>query len=91
MHEQMPEKMWDWLGAESLRIARLQLGCGELTSVRIGPLKPQGSGPNWEVLGFKPDDIGEDAKANALRVDRGVVRPVRSRKAQGITRGRSRR
>jgi hypothetical protein len=62
MHEQMPEKMWDWLEAESLRIG------GELTAVRIGPLKPKGSGPNWEVLGFKPDDLGEDAKANALRV-----------------------
>jgi hypothetical protein len=51
----MPEKARDFLEAECLRVARLQLGCKHLQAVRIGRTKPSGSGPNWEVLGFKPE------------------------------------
>ena len=65
MPEMMPEKSWDFLERESLRVARGQLGCGHLKAVRIGPLKPLGTGPNWEVLGFTPD-LPEGAKNNAM-------------------------
>jgi len=55
MSELMPKKGWDFLEQEALRRARNQLGCCHLKAVKIGPLKPMGSGPNWEVLGFTPD------------------------------------
>jgi hypothetical protein len=40
---------------ECLKVARRALGCSDLSGVRIGPLKPAGSGPNWEVFGFSPE------------------------------------
>jgi len=55
MPEQMPEKTKDFLEDECLKVARRQLGCKDLKAVRIGSLRPRGSGPNWEVLGFTPD------------------------------------
>ena len=55
MPDQMPEKNSEFLEDACLKVARRQLGCKELKAVRIGPLKPTGSGPNWEVLGFTPD------------------------------------
>jgi hypothetical protein len=55
MPKQMPEKTAAFIEAECLRVAKLQLGCSDLTAVRIGRTKPRGSGPNWEVFGFKPD------------------------------------
>ena len=35
-------------------------------AVKIGPTRPIGSGPNWEVLAFKPELDGR-AYANAMR------------------------
>jgi hypothetical protein len=66
MPEKMPERDATFLEAESLKVARRQLGCHDLREVRIGPLKPPGSGRNWEVLGFKPD-LPKVAKELALR------------------------
>jgi hypothetical protein len=48
MHEKMPEKSREFIESECLKVARLQLGCNELQTVRIGRTKPRGSGPNWE-------------------------------------------
>jgi hypothetical protein len=55
MHEQMPEKNKDFIEAECLKVAKVQLGCSDLQAVRIGRTKPGGSGPNWEVLAFRPE------------------------------------
>jgi hypothetical protein len=54
MPEKMPEKSKDFIEAECLKTARLQIGCRHLERVFIGRRKPAGSGPNWEVLGFTP-------------------------------------
>jgi hypothetical protein len=54
MPDQMPEKDAAFIQAECLKAARRALGCSDLQAVRIGPLKPKGSGPNWEVYGFFP-------------------------------------
>ena len=54
MPKKMPEKSREEIEIECLTAARLALGCSHLQGVRIGPLKPQGSGPNWEVFGFSP-------------------------------------
>ena len=74
MPELMPEKNSDFLEEECLKVARRQLGCGHLKAVRIGPLKPSGSGPNWEVLGFTPDSHpgAERAAMKAIDVLRGT-------------------
>jgi hypothetical protein len=50
----MPEKDAAFIEAECLKVARHALGCSHLQGVRIGPLKPKGSGPNWEVYEFSP-------------------------------------
>jgi len=63
----MEEKSVEWLQAEALRLCRMQLGCGHLEAVRIGPTKPAGSGPNWELLAFKPE-LHPGAHGNAMRV-----------------------
>jgi hypothetical protein len=55
MTEQMPEKSQEFIEAECLKFALHGLGCSHLKSVRIGRNKLSGSGPNWEVLGFKPE------------------------------------
>jgi len=55
MPEKMPEKSWQFIEAECLKVARLAQGCSDLRAVRIGRTKPSGSGPNWEVLGFSPE------------------------------------
>ena len=49
MPDVMPEKDAAFIEAECLKVARRALGCSHLQSVRIGPLKPTGSAPNWEV------------------------------------------
>jgi hypothetical protein len=54
MPDKIPEKNAAFIEAECLKAARRALGCSDLRSVKIGPLKPSGSGPNWEVLGFSP-------------------------------------
>ena len=51
----MPEKTVEWLQDEALRRCRTRLGCSDLQTVRIGPTKPEGSGPNWELLAFIPE------------------------------------
>jgi len=55
MIEKAPEKTAMFIEGECLKVAGRAQGCSELTAVRVGPLKPEGSGPNWEVLGFTPD------------------------------------
>jgi hypothetical protein len=63
----MPEKSVEWLQAEALRLCRIQIGCHHLEAVLIGPTKPKGSGPNWELLAFKPE-LGGAAHNVAMRV-----------------------
>jgi hypothetical protein len=76
MPERMPEKSMEFIEAayqeqserrapECLKAARRAPGCSDLRSVRIGRIKPCGSGPNWEVLGFTPD-LPEIAHNQAL-------------------------
>jgi hypothetical protein len=70
MPEKMPEKSWQFIEAECLKVARREQGCSDLQVVRIGRTKPAGSGPNWEVLGFSPE-LPELARSYALRaIDR---------------------
>jgi hypothetical protein len=49
---------------------------GELTAVRIQRLRPEGSGPNWEVAEFIPD-LPPLAKKNALK----AIAPLRQQYA----------
>ena len=61
----MPEKTREWLQAEALKRCRRRLGCGHLEAVFVGSTKPSGSGPNWEVLAFKPE-LPPIAEAEAM-------------------------
>lgn len=54
MVEQLPEMTRDFLEAESLRVAKLALGCKHLTAVKITRVHPPGSGPNWKAVEFIP-------------------------------------
>jgi hypothetical protein len=54
MPEKIPEKSREFIEMECLKVARGVLGCSHLQAVRIGSLRPAGSGPNWEVFGFSP-------------------------------------
>jgi len=54
MADMMPEMAREFLEAESLRVARKALGCGELQAVRIARVDPPGSGPNWYAVEFVP-------------------------------------
>ena len=54
MTEAMPEKSRAFLEAESLRVAKSCLGCGDLTAVKIARVDPPGSGPNWRPVAFEP-------------------------------------
>jgi hypothetical protein len=63
----MPEKSAAWLEAECLRLcSHLVLSRG-LEAVKIEPIKPAGSGPNWQVAAFKPELDGV-AYQEAMRV-----------------------
>jgi hypothetical protein len=66
MNSKRPERTADFLEAECLKMARRRLHCGHLEVVKIGPMRPIGSGPNWELLAFKPELDGR-AYANAMR------------------------
>jgi hypothetical protein len=50
----MPEKTVEWLQDEALRRITKISKCKGLKAVKIGPTKPRGTGPNWELLAFKP-------------------------------------
>jgi hypothetical protein len=76
MPEVMPEKDAAFIEAECLKVARRALGCSHLRSVRIGPLKPTGSAPNWEVYGFSPT-LPAMAHAEALK----AIAPLRQKYA----------
>ena len=39
---------------EALNRCRRRLGCGHLQAVFIERTRPEGSGPNWDLLAFKP-------------------------------------
>jgi hypothetical protein len=54
MTETMSEMTRAFLEAESLRMAKSCLGCGDLTAVKIERLDPPGSGPNWRPSAFEP-------------------------------------
>jgi hypothetical protein len=62
----MREKSWQFIEAKCLQACRLQLGCRHLLRVVIGPTKPSGGGPNWEVLAFEPE-LPPIAHAEAMR------------------------
>ena len=51
----MPEKSREWIQALALENCRRRPGCGILEAVLIAPTKPRGSGPNWELIAFKPE------------------------------------
>ena len=54
MPEKMPEESREFIESECLNAALGALGCSNLIGVRVGSLRPRGSAPNWEVLGFSP-------------------------------------
>jgi hypothetical protein len=74
MPKKTPEKSAKEIEIECLRVARLAVGCSHLEGVRIGPLKPKGSGPNWEVFGFSPK-LPAIAHTEALE----VIAPLRQK------------
>jgi hypothetical protein len=78
----MPEKSIEWLQAEALRLCRMQLGCRHLQAVLIGPTKPKGSGPNWELLAFKPelDAHAHDAAMRVICMMRGTYALTKRRR-----------
>jgi hypothetical protein len=51
----MPEKTAEWLEAECLKLCRRLVLSRDLEAVKIEPIKPLGSGPNWQVAAFKPE------------------------------------
>lgn len=51
----MPEKSRDWIQATALENCRRRPGCNLLEAVLIAPTNPRGSGPNWELVAFKPE------------------------------------
>jgi hypothetical protein len=50
MVDEMPEMSREFLEAETLRVARRCLGCGDLEAVKIARAEPTGSGPAWYPL-----------------------------------------
>ncbi len=66
MHSHLPEKTADFLEAECLKMARRRLHCEHLDAVKIGPTRPIGGGPNWELLAFKPE-LHDRTYDNAMR------------------------
>ena len=52
--DRVPENSAAFIETEYLKAAHRVLGCSDLQSLKIGSLKPSGSGPNWEVLGLFP-------------------------------------
>jgi hypothetical protein len=54
MADTMPEMTREFLEAESLKVARRALGCGDLQAVKIARVDPPGSGPNWYPSEFVP-------------------------------------
>jgi hypothetical protein len=76
MPKKMPEKRREEIEIECLRMARRAVGCSHLRGVRIGPLKPNGSGPNWEVFGFSPQ-LPAVAQIEALE----MIAPLRQQYA----------
>ena len=74
MPKKMPEKSREEIEIECLRVARLAVGCSHLQGVRIGPLRPKGSGPNWEVFGFSPQ-LPAIVQTEALE----VIAPLRQK------------
>jgi hypothetical protein len=63
----MPEKSAAWLEAECLRMCRHLVLSRHLDAVKIEPTKPSGSGPNWQVAGFKPE-LGGAAYHEAMHI-----------------------
>ena len=51
----MPEKSREFIQALCLEMCRKRLGCRHLQRILIGRTKPNGSGPNWEILAFEPE------------------------------------
>jgi hypothetical protein len=74
MPKKIPEKSREEIEIECLRVARLAVGCSHLQRVRIGPLKPKGGAPNWEVFGFSPQ-LPALAQIEALE----VIAPLRQK------------
>jgi hypothetical protein len=62
----MQEKSKVFLESLCLAACRHRPGCAHLQRVVIGRIKPLGSGPNWEVLAFKPE-LPPFAHAEALK------------------------
>ncbi len=50
----MPEKPKAFIEAECLKAARHGLGARHLERVFIERIRPEGTGPNWRVLEFRP-------------------------------------
>jgi hypothetical protein len=64
-------KSHEWLESKSLNVANRQIEVrGELLQVKIRPLCPTGSGPNWAVAEFVPPlpPIAERAALDAISV-----------------------
>jgi hypothetical protein len=55
-----------WLEAECLRRCRRLPPCRHLEAVKIERTKPTGSGPNWQVVAFKPE-LNEIAHQEAMK------------------------
>ena len=69
----MPQRTRAFLQARCLQVCRQQVGCKHLEAVLIGRIKPISSGPNWEVLAFRPElpPIARDEAMRAVDVLRG--------------------
>ena len=70
MVDEMPKMSREFLEAESLKVAKREEGCRDLTAVKITRTLPRGNGPNWYPVNFTPELPPQAAKNARLAIAR---------------------
>jgi hypothetical protein len=70
MVDEMPKMSREFLEAGSLKVAKREEGCRELTAVKIAMTHPPGNGPNWYLVSFTPGLSPQTAKNARLAIAR---------------------
>ena len=65
----MEEKSAEWLEERCLHACHRSMLLRHLARVKIEPIKPPGTGPNWQVVSFEPElRLGAPAHDEAMRI-----------------------